>query len=131
VIKLRDLARLRQLADTVYEAELAKMRGNRAAASAIEAEVAAVRRSRRERADEMRALDTPDPAQFASADLHWDRWTDARLFRLQSERARLEAEAARMRAGARRAFGRGQALAGLEEKLEFEARRAESRLSNE
>jgi hypothetical protein len=126
-VKQRDLARLKQLADTVYEAELAKMRGNRAAAAAVQAEVAAVRQSRRDRADERRALDVPDPAQLASADLHWDRWTDAQLFRLQSERARLEAEAAKMRAGTRRAFGRRQALHGIMERLAQEARRKAAR----
>ncbi len=126
-MKPRDLARLKALADTVYEAELAKMRGNRAAAAAVEAEVADVRQSRRDRADARRALDAPDPAQLASADLHWDRWTDAQLFRLQSQRARLEAEAAKMRAGTRRAFGRRQALDGLMERLAAEARRKAAR----
>jgi hypothetical protein len=126
-MKARDLAQLKALADTVYEAELAKMRGNRAAAAAVEADVAAVRRSRRDRADERRVLDAPDPAQLASADLHWDRWTDAQLFRLQSERARLEAQAARMRVGARRAFGRRQALDGIMDRLADEARRKAAR----
>lgn len=126
-MKPRDLARLKALTDTVYEAELAKMRGNRAAAAAVEAEVASVRQSRRDRACERRALGAPDPAQLASADLHWDRWTDAQLFRLQSERARLEAEAAKMRAGARLAFGRRQALDGLMERLDTEARKKAAR----
>lgn len=122
-MRKKDLGRLTALADTVYEAELAKMRGNRAAVAAVEAQVAELREARRARADAQRVLDAPDPAQLASADLHWDRWTDARLFRLQSERARLEAEAARMRAGVARAFGRRQALDGLLERLADEARR--------
>jgi hypothetical protein len=122
-LRAKDLTRLAALADTVYEAELARMRGNRAAAAAVEAEVAAVRDARRVRADERRGLDAPDPAQLASADLHWDRWTDAKILRLQSERARLEAEAARMRAGVQRAFGRQQALDGLTKRLAEEARR--------
>jgi hypothetical protein len=103
------------------------MRGNRAAAAAVEAGVAGVRQSRRDRADAKRALDVPDPAQLASADLHWDRWTDAQLFRLQSQRARLEAEAAKMRAGTRRAFGRQQALDGILDRLAEEARRKAAR----
>lgn len=126
-MKARDLARLKQLAETVYEAELAKMRGNRAAAAAVEARIEDIREARRGRADERRALSAPDPAQLASADLHWDRWTDAKLFRLQSERARLEAEVAKMRAGARRAFGRQQALDGLVDRLDVEARRKAAR----
>jgi hypothetical protein len=126
-VKNKDLSRLKALADTVYEAELAKMRGNRAAAAAVDAQVADVRQSRRDRADQRRSLDAPDPAQLASADLHWDRWTDARLFRLQSERARLEVEAERMRAGTRRAFGRRQALDGLMDRLAEESRKKASR----
>lgn len=122
-MRQKDLKRLASLAETVFEAELARMRGNRAAVAEVEAQVAAVRASRRDRADAMRALETPDAAQLASADLHWDRWTDEKLRRLQMERARLEAEAAAMRAGAKRAFGRRQALVSLTERLGAEARR--------
>jgi hypothetical protein len=122
-MKTNDLAKLATLADAVFEAELAKMRGNRAAAADVDGEVASVRQSRRQRADAKRAFDAPDPAQLASADLHWDRWTDEKLRRLQAERARLEAEAAAMRAGAKRAFGRRQALVGLCERVHKEARR--------
>lgn len=118
-----DLARLSALAATVFQAELARMRGNRAAVAEVEAEVAAVREARRERAEATRALAVPDAAQMASADLHWDRWTDERLRRLQARRAMLEAEAAAMRTGARRAFGRDQAVTGLIDRLDAETRR--------
>ncbi len=107
------------------------MRGNRAAVATVEAEVEKVRHQRRDRRDAQRALAAPDPAQLASADLHWDQWTDEKLRRLQSQRAKLEAEAAAMRAGVRRAFGRRQALSGLEEQLEAEARRAAARKLHE
>ncbi len=130
-MKSKDVARLAALADTVFEAELAKMRGNRAAVAAVEAEVAKVRHERRRRRDAQRELEAPDAAQLASADLHWDHWTDEKLRRLQAERARLEAEAAAMRSGARRAFGRRQALSGLEKTLEAEVRRMAARRANE
>ena len=126
-MRRQDLQRLSQVAETVYEAELARMRNNRAAAAKVEAGVAEIRAARRERADATRALEAPDPSQLASADLHWDRWTDERLHRLQGERARLEAEAEAMRDDARRAFGRRRALDKLSHKLAEEARRRRQR----
>ncbi|MBM9596127.1 hypothetical protein [Roseitranquillus sediminis] len=130
-MKRQDLARLRAVAETLYEAELAKLRGNAAAATAVQQQVDRLRGERVMRADEMRGLTAPDPAQLGSADLHWDRWTGEHLRRLQAERARLEAEAEALRDGARLAFGRGQALDAVAEKLKAEAlkrarRRAET-----
>jgi hypothetical protein len=122
-VKPSDLAPLRRLAGAVFEAELARMRGNRARAAAVAAQVADLRQARRDRGAEKGGLDAPDTALLASADLHWDRWTDERLRRLQAERARIEAEAAALRAGARTAFGRREALAGLSVRLATEARR--------
>lgn len=126
-MKRKDLVRLSALAETVYEAELARMRGNRAAAARVDAEIAAVRQLRRARQDAMRALEAPDPAQLASADLHWDHWTDEKLTRCQVQRAKLEVEAAAMRAEAQIAFGRRQAISGLIDKLTAEARRKAER----
>ena len=126
-MKPRDLQRMKVLADTIYEAELAKIRGNAAAIAATQAQVEKLREARRVRADETRALGEPDPAQLASADLQWDRWTGGHMHRLQAERAKLEVEAESLRQEARVAFGRGQALDAISEKLRAEARKRATR----
>ena len=130
-MKPRDLARLKALSDMVFEAELAEIRRNRSEASALETQVDRIHDARRARADETRALAAPDPAQRASADLHWDRWTSEHLHRLQASRARLEAEAETLRGTARRAFGRGLAVDALQERLAKERSRREARRRGE
>lgn len=124
--QLAEIARVTQM---VLDAELARLQGVSAEVADLRAAIADLDRDVRRRAAQLTGSEDADCARMAGRDGPWLDWVAARRRALISALADAAARREAQRVVTRRAFGRVEAISGLEQLEEVERRqRAQRRL---
>lgn len=110
--KARQLARLGEITEVIWETASQKLREKAQAERAIAERIAALGRKQRACSDE---LSQPDiPASDMMSAVRWMKWSEMERRRINIQLARARAELARERAQAKRAFGKKAAVEALQ-----------------
>ena len=108
----RDLVQLARMTDAAFQAAQSELAAAKAREVELRATLKSLERSRSDRAEAI--LDQADTALVAGADGQWLAWVEQRRRLINSELAQCLVKQDHCKQTARRAFGRDQAVLGLE-----------------